>query len=1703
MAQAHAPAAAAPRPAKRKRRRRWPWVLLVLLLLLVLIVVAAPALLSTSPARSFVVGKINQNLNGKVKIDDWSLGWMSPVRITGVKVFDKSGVQIVELPHLTTELTLLDAARGHLKLGKVTVEGLDVLVRRDAQGNLNLSELMGHNGAAKPKAAGGGPGASSGSSEETKLPDVSGELHMVNCRATYEDQLQGQTFQFPSIAGTVKFPDINQPIDHALEIACKVGNSPPGKLNVAGKADVADNNVLRADRADVDEKVTVQGVELGGLSFLFGKDSGIQKLAGVTDALLTVRYKGKDAATAEGTITSTGVAAAGPALKGDTFATQKLQLVLPPTTVNMAGSDKWQDWSVRVGTGGTDTISLVTDQGRVQLASDAKLQSLLNLSKNEKPGAAGRLRADVDLNVGQLARQMPKTFSLQEGLTLESGRLTHATDIELAADRATVRKLETHLTEVRGQSARGPVSLQPIDVAFTTSTFGGGWTNPDVRDLNLTLRSGFANAQFGGKDIAQLAGSASGDLKRLRDELGQVVDFGALQLAGPFAVRIDSKGDVVGGGPSTVHAEATVTDLLVEGLTGVPSIRQRRVLLSAGGEVRRTPGGSVSELRGIQVVFNTGDERQPTVDAQITGAIAMREAPAAASPPTTAPAVTVASSSFQIAKLNVDLPRAKTDFGALVPALDEYSFQQGTVSVAGGGNYDGSKVAFDTRVALNDLTMSHTAKPVAGAPPARPVEVLRAYALTADAGGTWVATAAGAQTVLSKLSVRDNRKMLALDKSGDQDLRLAPTAGGKLQLDLDLSQLNDVVRRLGAENPEVVASAQGTQLRSGRLGGTVELTQAQANQVRVVGNLQGSQITVAGAGGEALRDESLTLALQARAPQDFSSLAVDSADVKGSLLSATVRNADVRLKVGQGAAARPAGTAEMLRSAEVTADVPELAKLQAFTDAFSAPDAQPAPRAARAPDRPARGSDVIGGTGRPAVAAAQPAARAEVAPAPPLRYAGSMNLKLTVMRQGERTLITPTLTGRNVTVSRGRESESLGDVNVTTAVSFVPVPPPAAPVATVAPNAPVPTPAAPGISEQIRDLQVPQLTATLAGSEFTLAEPLVVSDMAALNALLASFSGPPTPGGPAPATVKTALRGKGDIGRLAGLMKVLQAGADQGQATAAPDPESTYAGTYSLEQRVTGGKEGLVLAGTLNVDNFAVVDAAPRRRDGGGTSPAGGFAEKAIRLDNDIQLDAGRQVLSIRNVALNMETTKALELKLTGNVLDFSTQRRLESVQGTLGYDWARLWEMVRPMMSKEQQENLKLRIAGQARRTFGLGGSYPAVGPDGRELAFNESIKSLTGHFEGGFDVVEVNGLTIEKLELPMTLRDGMLAIAYHDRPAGQNYPPAAACNGGKLNLGGATVSLADATPRLNLPKNLKLLEGATLNPVFSDRFGNMINNPLFISPTEARGLVDVTVVQCDRLPLDSLVLKNAPENDGRAEFLFSIGDVYLGTPRLLEALKLAGQSEFARSMQGDIRESRVIIEKGRTRQDLVFNIGEKDRPLRIKGATVLDTKAIDLEVTIPPQLLQQLGDVGRQLVRLYPQGVPVPFTGTATAPQPNFQKLLQVRPEDLPGLVGGLLNRGSRDRDNAQGASGRTPATTTQPAAPPPPERDPLKDLIDLVGGNRDKGDKPNRQQQQQQRRDSEQQQRQRQQQQRRRQPQQQAPPASGSDRINRDPQ
>src|SRR5262249_36183002 len=111
--------------AQRRRGKLWLKILRGVVVVLILLMILAPTIAVMGFVRSIVVGKINDNLNGKVQITNWSIGWTSGIKVEGIRVFDDAGAQILELKHVSTELPLTSAIRGKLPLGKILVDGLN------------------------------------------------------------------------------------------------------------------------------------------------------------------------------------------------------------------------------------------------------------------------------------------------------------------------------------------------------------------------------------------------------------------------------------------------------------------------------------------------------------------------------------------------------------------------------------------------------------------------------------------------------------------------------------------------------------------------------------------------------------------------------------------------------------------------------------------------------------------------------------------------------------------------------------------------------------------------------------------------------------------------------------------------------------------------------------------------------------------------------------------------------------------------------------------------------------------------------------------------------------------------------------------------------------------------------------------------------------------------------------------------------------------------------------------------------------------------------------------------------------------------------------------------------------------------------------------------------------------------------------------
>ncbi|MGE5609046.1 MAG: hypothetical protein ACM359_07315, partial [Bacillota bacterium] len=560
-----------------KKRRRWPFFVIGLVLLLVVVVVLAPVILSTAWARSIVVGRVNSNLNGRVQIKDWSLSWTRGIEVHGLRIFQDEA-QILEMNRLSTGLSLVDLIRGRYDLGKTTIDGLDFVLKRYADGTTNFDRLTKHP-----------------STEPTRVPNLRGDVQ-ANFRGTIEQEGVPQAVVIDPSTVSLRIADINQPIQNQMEMALRVGAGPAGKVLAEGVAKPFSNNQVDLARLTANENITLQSVDLASLVPLLGPAMSLDKVQGQANGKLIATVVGSDDVELSGQIVSRDVVASGPALRGDTYRTSQLTITVPPTMVSRSTG------RIRTGDGqANQALQVQMDQGQVAVSADSTLQAIQNLLNNQTPGSSGQMQMTADFDLAKLATQLPNTLGLRQGMKPESGRLHQVIKIVLSPDKAAINQ-QTDVTDLAAINAQGQrVTAQPIHMTFEGTSLGGGGAIPDLRDVVLVGQSGFGTINGKGQSLAQLIVDGNLNLAAMQRELGQFVDLGQRQMAGEAQFRIATHGDLTrADGSAQVDANLVASNLQLTGWTEAP-ISQPRIELTGKGNLVRGQEQFIQAIRNAAV----------------------------------------------------------------------------------------------------------------------------------------------------------------------------------------------------------------------------------------------------------------------------------------------------------------------------------------------------------------------------------------------------------------------------------------------------------------------------------------------------------------------------------------------------------------------------------------------------------------------------------------------------------------------------------------------------------------------------------------------------------------------------------------------------------------------------------------------------------------------------------------------------------------------------------------------------------------------------------------------------------------------------------------------------------------------------------------------------------------------------------------------
>lgn len=149
-------------PAKKSLRGKIIKIVVSILVLILLLVLLLPTLLSTGPGNSFLLGKVNAGIAGKVEADSISLGWFTGQSITGVQVLDPDSKTVISIDKIDLPgAGLFGLATGGRDLGAITVNKPVVNFTQNADGTSNIDAAFAPKKAAKAKSSGGGSGEKS------------------------------------------------------------------------------------------------------------------------------------------------------------------------------------------------------------------------------------------------------------------------------------------------------------------------------------------------------------------------------------------------------------------------------------------------------------------------------------------------------------------------------------------------------------------------------------------------------------------------------------------------------------------------------------------------------------------------------------------------------------------------------------------------------------------------------------------------------------------------------------------------------------------------------------------------------------------------------------------------------------------------------------------------------------------------------------------------------------------------------------------------------------------------------------------------------------------------------------------------------------------------------------------------------------------------------------------------------------------------------------------------------------------------------------------------------------------------------------------------------------------------------------------------------------------------------------------------------
>ena len=509
----------------RPRRKRWKLLVLgglgVLLLLLAFLPLALSPFLP-----GLVENELEKRLDADVAIGSLSVSWLGNARIADLSLEEPSGLPLARVEEVRASMKVLGLLSGSYR-ARLEVQGLELHLRQDEQGNWNLARVMKESPQPEEPTEEEAP-------EEHGLPAVEAQVLLSGGHVTVHGS-QGDT-ELTDLAFEANVEGLDRPAPYRLTTGISGPAGPAGEIELKGSVTPAADGELGIAGLLATAQLELREIELKALEPALTLALPLKEIDGTLAGSAAFELGRNLALTGSSSIQVRNVSLAGTRADGAPVRIQSIALKVDATQAASGAGEQvlelTADDFLRIAYSGRSNLS-PAGEGEISgaLTLDGSIARLTEIASSWVP-----VREGVALE-GKLAQRFDLSSKLRDKKLVSatlSGRGGFE-GLEASADGKVIELAELSGIRLDFDSS---LDLEQDRLEITRLEADAGPV-----DLRAHLRaSGVAGT---GAELVLHEGSVAldADLERLRGDVAKIVDLGSTQFGGNLHAEGTLSGD--------------------------------------------------------------------------------------------------------------------------------------------------------------------------------------------------------------------------------------------------------------------------------------------------------------------------------------------------------------------------------------------------------------------------------------------------------------------------------------------------------------------------------------------------------------------------------------------------------------------------------------------------------------------------------------------------------------------------------------------------------------------------------------------------------------------------------------------------------------------------------------------------------------------------------------------------------------------------------------------------------------------------------------------------------------------------------------------------------------------------------------------------------------------------------------------------------